>query len=89
MKIRITLGDINETVEGRDAAEILQKAKDEAAKRAPFLIRPVISNMSDLGFAAEVVKRANQEQKRNDPAPQSAQEFLDWATKNGYVKIED
>ena len=88
MKIRITLGDINEAIEGHDADDVLRKAKMEAARRAPFLVRPVISNMSDLGFAAEVVKRSNGEQKRNDPAPQSAQEFLDWAVQHGYVKME-
>ena len=87
MKVHITFGDINETIEGHDAGDVLRKAKIEAARRAPFLVRSVISNMSDLGFAAEAVKRANAEEKRDDPTPQSAQEFLDWAAERGYMKI--
>ena len=88
MKVRVTLGDIDETFEGQNADDILRKAKNEAAQRAPFLMRAIINNMSDLGFAGEVVKRSNQEEKRGDALPQSAQEFLDWAVQRGFVTIE-
>lgn len=87
MKIQITLDEINQSFEGRDAAELLHQAKREAARRAPFLMRAVINGMSDLAFANEVVKRANQQEKRNDALPQSAQDFLDWAAQRGYVKV--
>jgi hypothetical protein len=88
MKIRISLGDINQSFEGRDEADLLRQAKTEAGRRAPFLMRPVINNMGDVAFAAEVVKRVNQAEKRNDALPQSAKEFLDWAVRRGYAKVE-
>ena len=44
--------------------------------------------MSDLSFAGEAVKRANAQSGRDDAAPRSAQEFLDWAVERGYVTIE-
>lgn len=87
MKIRIQYQSLDETFVAKDANEVLHKVKGEAAKRAPFLLRGVVNAMSDLKFAQEVVSRANSEFKRQDPAPQSAQAFLDWAVSRGYVSI--
>lgn len=87
MKLHIHAGGVDETVEVRDAAEALSRTKSEAAKRAPFLLRPVIKSMGDLAFAAEAVKRNNAEKGREDPSPGSAQEFLQWAVECGYVSI--
>ena len=87
MKIQIALDDLNQSFEGRDAADLLHQAKGEAARRAPLLMRAVINRMSDLSFAGEVVKRANQQEKRGDALPQSAQQFLDWAVRRGYAKV--
>ena len=87
MKIEIHVQDIRQTVEVSDAAEALSRMKDEAATRAPFLLRGVIKSLSDLNFAAEVVKRANAAEGRQDPLPQSAQEFLDWSVERGYATI--
>jgi hypothetical protein len=53
-----------------------------------MLWRPLINSMSDLSFAAEAVERNNQETERNDAAPTSAQQFLDWAVERGYVTVE-
>ena len=89
MKLHIHLQGINERVEVADAAQALQRFKAEAAKRAPMLLRPVIKSMSDLSFAAEAVKRSNGQSGRNDPAPASAQQFLDWAVERGYVSVEE
>ncbi len=88
MKLNIHFQGIRETIEVADASTALREFKKEAAKRAPFLLRPVINGMSDLTFAAEAVKRNNQAKKRNDPPPASAQAFLDWAVERGYVTIE-
>ncbi len=88
MKLHIKIGEIDETVDVKDAAEALHRFKQEAARRAPFLLRPVINSMSDLTFAGEAVKRSNQQAGRNDPAPASAREFLDWAVSGGYVTVE-
>jgi hypothetical protein len=87
MKLHIHAAGVDEVVEVRDAAEALSRTKSEAAKRAPLLLRPMVKSMSDLGFAAEAVKRNNAATKRNDSAPTSADEFLRWAVECGYVSI--
>ena len=87
MKIEIHVQDISQTVNVRDADEALSMMKGEAANRAPFLLRGVIKNLSDLNFAAEIVKRANAAEERQDAIPQSAQDFLDWAITRGYATI--
>ncbi|MDQ3813068.1 MAG: hypothetical protein M3347_03855 [Armatimonadota bacterium] len=87
MKIEIRYQNIHEIVESSDAAALLHEVKQQAAKRAPFLLRPVISSMGDLAFAAEAVKMSNQQTGRKDPPPASAQAFLDWAQERGYVTI--
>jgi hypothetical protein len=87
MKIRLSISDMEETFEGADAADILRQAKAEAARRAPFLMRGFIQGMNDMQFAGVVVQRANTAQKRNDPAPRDAREFLEWAVAQGYVQI--
>jgi len=87
MKIKIHYQDIQEVVEVRDAADALSRLKAEAAKRAPLLLRGVVKNMGDLTFAAEAVKRANGASGLNDPAPATAQQFLDWAVARGYATV--
>jgi hypothetical protein len=87
MKLHIHAAGVDEVVEVRDAAEALNRTKSEAAKRAPFLLKPVIKSMSDLAFAAEAVKRHNAEKKRDDAPPASAEEFLRWAIERGFVSV--
>lgn len=89
MKLHIHVADIKETVEVANADDALKKFKSEAARRAPFLLRGIINAMGELQFAAEAVKRHNGESGDKDPAPQSAQEFLDWAQRRGYVTVEN
>ena len=89
MKINLKYGNINESLTARDAEDALHRFKGEAAKRAPFLMRGIVNAMSDLKFAQEVVTRANAQHKRNDPAPRSAQEFLDWGKSRGFITIEE
>ena len=87
MKLHIHVQKVDEIVEVKDAEEALRRTKQEAAKRAPLLLRPVVNAMSDLTFAAEAVKRYNGESGRDDKIPTSAQEFLDWAIERGFVTI--
>ena len=89
MKITVHYQDIHETLEARDANDALSRFKAEVAKRAPMLARPIIKAMGDLKFAGEAVARFNQKSGRQDPAPTSAQEFLDWAVARGLVTIEN
>lgn len=89
MKVKVDIRGNSEVFEATDASDLLRKAKAEAAKRAPMLLRAGIKVMPDLTFAGEIVKRHNAAKKASDPAPKSAQEFVDWATKAGYVTILD
>jgi len=87
LKLEIHVQDIRQTVEVKDADEALSALKKEAASRAPFLLKGIIIGMGDLQFAGEVVKRANAAEKREDPIPKSAREFLDWAVARNYATI--
>jgi hypothetical protein len=87
MKIQLDIQNIKETVEGDSPDELLKKIKDEASKRAPLLLRGAIKAMSPLKFAGEAVKHHNRTKNTDDPAPESAQQFLDWSVACGYVKI--
>ena len=87
MKIRIDIQDVHEELEAPDAAGVLSEVKAEAGKRAPWLLRGPIRAMSDLTFAGEAVKQHNRQQQSNDATPTSAEEFLDWAVKHGYVTV--
>ena len=89
MKIKIHIQDINQTVEVKDAGEALSNLKAEAAARAPFLVRGVIKAMGEVQFAQEAVKRDNAASGRKDTLPQSAAEFLDWASARGYATITE
>jgi hypothetical protein len=87
MKLHIHVAGVDETVEVRDADEALKRTREEAARRAPFLARPIIKAMNDQTFAAEAVKRHNAEKGLSDPIPSTAQQFLDWAIQRGYVSV--
>ena len=87
MKLEIHVQDIHQTVDVKNADEALSMMKAEAASRAPFLLKTVIKSLSDLNFAAEVVKRANAAEGRQDVIPQSSQAFLDWAVERGYATV--
>ncbi len=87
MKVRIKVESLDETVDVQDATALLNVIKAHASKRAPLLVRPIIKSMSDLGFAAEAVKRANAATGRSDPLPRSAQEFFEWALAQGYMSV--
>jgi len=87
MKIEVHFQEIRQIVEVRDAQQALSLFKDEAAARAPIMLRGLIRSLGDLHFAGEVVKRANAAEGRDDELPQSAQQFLDWAVERGYVTV--
>lgn len=87
MKIEIHFEEIHEIHEVQDAAEALSKLKAETVSRAPQMLRGIIRSLSDLQFAQEAVKRANIANGRRDALPQSAQDFLEWATERGYATV--
>lgn len=87
MKIEIAIGEEKAIFEAKDETGLLRAAKNEAGKRAPFLIRTAIGAMSDMAFAAQVVTRANKDSGRNDAAPRDAKEFVSWTVARGYATI--
>lgn len=87
MKIEVHFQDIRQVVEVNDAREALARFKEEAAARAPVMLRGLIRSLGDLHFAGEVVKRSNTAEQRDDALPQSAQQFLEWAVERGYATI--
>lgn len=91
MKIHLQLQLMNqkieETIEGQDAAALLHMVKQETGKRVPFFLRGIVNGMTDMGFAQEAVRRANQANGRKDPSPASAQDFLDWAVERGWAQV--
>lgn len=87
MKVRLQAGGINEEFEAPNADALLRLAKAEAAKRLPLLKRSVVKAMPDLTFAGEVVKKHNASKGASDPAPKTAQAFVDWAKERGYITV--
>jgi hypothetical protein len=87
MKIHIHFNEIEETVEVKDADEALSRLKIEAASHAPLMFRGVIKNMGNIPFAREAVKRDNAANNLEQPLPNSAGEFLDWAVGRGYATV--
>ncbi len=89
MKLHVRVHDIDETFEAADATAMLHVIKREVEKRAPMLMRPLVRGMSDMRFAAEVVKRAGQQKNHQDPTPATPEQFLEWAVSRGYASVED
>jgi hypothetical protein len=78
---------VDETFTGANADEIVGKCKARVASQVPFFMRPVINGFSNLDFAREVVKRFNSTRGQSLPIPQSCEEFLQTAQKEGFATI--
>ena len=87
MKVRVEIKGSREEFEAADAAALLKTAKEQAARRAPMMLRPLVKAMSDMTFAAEVVKRHNAAKGTNDPTPKTPDDFLAWGRERGYVTV--
>lgn len=90
MKVRVTLEiagrQVDETLTGADADDVLAQAKDHVAKELGWK-GLFLRALTPLGFAQEAVKRYNSAFHANHPLPQSADEFLALGQTLGYVTI--
>ena len=78
---------VNETFNGLNSEEIVSKLKARVLPELNFGLRLLVSNMSGLRFAQEIVRRYNEAEKTNLPVPNSCWEFLQRAEEMGYVNI--
>jgi len=80
---------VNEVFTGTNADDIVGAMKARVAKEVNFALRIVINGMSNLSFAQEVVKRYNENKRKNLPLPTNCAEFLSSAQAEGFAKILD
>lgn len=89
MKLQVHAYGVHVTADVLDATDALQAFKTAITSGAPRWARPLMGRMEALSIAREAVKRDNAAQNRAEPLPSSAQEFLDWALRRGYVSLLD
>jgi hypothetical protein len=89
LKIEQDKVHVDETFTGGNAEEVVGKMKARVTRELPFAMRLVVSAMSNLMFAQEVVKRYNEAQQKNVPLPKTCAEFLQHAQEQGLAKIEE
>lgn len=91
MKVRIQYKTpdlaVDETFSGRDAEAVVAAMKQKVASELNFALRMVVSAMTPLAFAQEVVKRYNDALKKALPRPQSCAEFLRQGEAEGIVTV--
>lgn len=89
MKYRIKIDDerlqVDETVEGNSEDVLWSQIRAEVARRAPFLVRPVIRAMSDQALWDRLAKIHRDRSGVQEPAPTNAREFFALAEKAGYA----
>lgn len=91
MKVHVSIQqqniNVDEDFEGANSDELVGKMKARVAKELPFAMRVMVNAMSNLMFAQEVVKRYNQNSKKDLPSPQSCDEFLTLAQEQGFATV--
>jgi hypothetical protein len=92
MKVRVNINqqgvEINEVFTGNTSEAIVSAMKARVARELNFALRLVINGMSDLSFAQEVVRRYNENTRKNVPIPTSCDQFLQSAQTEGFAWIE-
>lgn len=81
--------NVDESFTGGNADEVVGKMKARVTRELPFAMRFVVSAMSNVMFAQEVVKRYNEAQKKDVPLPTTCAEFLQRAQEQGLAIIEE
>ncbi len=87
MKLQVHAYGVQVVAQARDADEALRGFKTAIISGAPKWTRPMMGQMDALTIAREAVKRDNAAQGCAEPLPSSAQEFLDWALRRGYISL--
>ena len=92
MKVRVNINqqgvEINEVFSGNTAEDIVHAMKSRVARELNFALRMVINGMSELSFAQEVVRRYNENARKNVPIPNSCEQFLQSAQSEGFASME-
>lgn len=90
MKVRVRFEvagrSIDETVDGRDAEDLLAMAKARVARELGWK-GLFLNAMSPLSFAQMAVQRYNDHYKADYAIPASAQEFLEFAQATGNLTV--
>ena len=77
---------VDETLSGRDATDVLAKAKDRVAKELGWK-GLFLKAFTPLAFAQEGVRRYNDAFKTSHSIPNTAEEFFELGQELGYVTI--
>lgn len=80
---------IDEVFSGKTAEEVVVALRSFAARKAPFLARPIISSMPPLKLAAEATRLYNQETGKQVPPPASCEAFLAAGVAEGFFEMLD
>jgi hypothetical protein len=90
MKVRVTINEgpirIDEVIEGASEDDLFLKFRNEAASRAPFMVKLAMKTMSDATIRQQIVQSYNHKFKANEPIPATAREFIDFGERVGFVK---
>ncbi len=90
MKVQVDLEvagrAVHETVDGKDATELLAKAKERVAAELGWK-GLFLKAMTPLAFAQAAVKLYNEKFQTAHPLPQTAEEFFAFGEQTGSLKI--
>ena len=91
MKVRIKYEGqgltVDETFTAPHCEAVVAAMKIRVASEAGFAARLIISGMSPLGFAQEVVWRYNRQTGRGLPLPASCEDFIRTAESEGIASV--
>jgi len=79
--------NVDEVFTGANADEVVGNVKTRVARDVPFFLRPMVTGMSNVMFAQEVVRRYNTKTQQNLAIPQSCDEFLTLAQQQGFATL--
>lgn len=90
MKVHIDLElegrTYSDTLVAPDARTLLETAKERVASEMGIL-GFVVRAMSPITFAQQVVKLYNQKYGKSQPLPRTADDFLDFGRRTGYLTV--
>lgn len=89
MKIRVTIHQdpihVDEIIEGSSEDDLFRKFREGATSRAPFFLKMAMKSMSDQALRQKMVEGYNHKFKVNESIPTTAQEFIAFGERVGFV----
>lgn len=90
MKVRVNVSieghDIDEIIEAADIEALVLAARDRVARELGWK-GLLLKTLTPLQFAQEAVKRYNESFSKNQPLPQSLDEFLEFGRATGKLTV--